>query len=75
MLPAAPPIPKAPGTLLPAYESSSSSSCLDATNEVSSISTPPSERPGLVYVLDFFVYWFKLYWFFAVFHCVRPKKA
>lgn len=46
MLPAAPPIPKAPGTLLPASDPLPSSSNVDATNETSSISTgtPPSER-------------------------------
>ena len=51
MLPAVPPIPKAPGTLLPAFDSSSSSLHLDAISEASSNSTLPSERRELLYIL------------------------
>jgi len=51
VLPAVPPIPKAPGTLLPAFDSSSSSSHLGATSEASSNSTLPSERRELAYIL------------------------
>jgi len=56
VLPAVPPVPKAPGTLLPAFDSSSSTSRLDPVDETPSSehSNLPPERPELVLFLVFF---------------------
>ena len=72
MLPAVPPVPKAPGTLLPAFDSSSSTSRLDPVDETPSSehSNLPPERPELVLFLVFLPKLVVVFVFRAVFCCI-----